>query len=276
VETQIRAGRPPHAAMHPRLPVVLGNGVGGVVAAVGPGVDSALLGRRVVGSLDGRGGYAERAATAAMASVEVPAGLAMRDAVALLADGRTALHALRQVELAAGERVLILPAGGGVGTLLVQLARERGAGVLAGAGGTDKLELARSLGAEDAADYRRPGWSDGIDGVDVVIDGVGGAVGRAAFERLRRGGRLLRLGMASGAFAAVAPGDAAARGVTLVEGPRPTPEALASLTRETLELAAGGRVRPIVGQTFPLARAADAHAAIEARRTLGKTLLVVR
>jgi NADPH2:quinone reductase len=276
VETQIRAGRPPRAAMLPQLPVIPGNGVGGAVVAVGDGVDPALIGRRVVSSLRGTGGYAERAVAPAEALIGVPEAVPLRDAVALLADGRTALLALRAATPGRGETVLVLAAGGGVGSLLVQLAHEAGARVLAAAGSERKRELARSLGAELALDYTQGGWAAEAGAVDVVFDGVGGAIGRAAFEQLRPGGRLARLGMASGAFSDIPDNDATARGVTIVSDPPPSPEVLRGLVREALARSAGGRLRPTIGQTFPLERASEAHAAIESRATLGKTLLVVR
>jgi NADPH:quinone reductase len=90
VETQIRAGRPPHPSMLPALPVILGNGVGGTVA--GGGADTGVAGRQVVASLNGTGGYAERAVVDAQRLIEVPDGLALREAVALLADGRFNPH----------------------------------------------------------------------------------------------------------------------------------------------------------------------------------------
>jgi NADPH2:quinone reductase len=99
----------------------------------------------VVSSLRGTDGYAHLALAPASMLIEVPNDLALRDAVALLADWRTALLAIRSVRLAAGERVLVLPAGGGVGNLLVQLAHSAAAIVIAGAGGERKLELARHL-----------------------------------------------------------------------------------------------------------------------------------
>lgn len=276
VETQIRAGRPPHPAMLPTLPAVLGNGVAGVIIDVGEGGDKALIGRRVVSSLNGTGGYAERAIASSAAVLDVPEGLASRDAAALVADGRTAQLALRRVQPAPGETALVLAAGGGVGSLLVQLARAAGALVVAAAGEQPKLELARSLGAELAVDYSRPDWAINLDSFDVVFDGVGGAVGRAAFERLRSGGRLLRLGMASGSFTEVTGAEAAARGVTLVDNAPAKPELLRSLAAGALALAAHGELVPTIGQTYPLERAGEAHAAIEARTTLGKTLLMVR
>ena len=99
VETQVRAGRPPHPSMLPALPAVLGNGVGGTVGDASP-----WSGLRVVASLNGSGGYAERAVATASALIRVPEELAMRDAVALLADGRTALALAGHADLSAGER----------------------------------------------------------------------------------------------------------------------------------------------------------------------------
>lgn len=158
VETQVRAGRPPHPSMLPALPAILGNGVAGVAVAVGRGVDAYVVGRTVVTGLDGSGGYAERAVTAAERLVEIPDRLPMRDALALLADGRTALMLLRTAVPREGETVLVEAAAGGVGTLLVQLVRNAGARVVALAGGERKLAVARALGADLAVDYREDRW----------------------------------------------------------------------------------------------------------------------
>src|SRR5205085_7478220 len=117
--------RPPHPSMLPALPAILGNGVGGTVTGTGAG--SGADARRVVASLNGTGGYAERAASPASRLIDVPDALAMRDAVALLADGRTALALAARADLRGGETVLIEAAGGGVGTLLVPIARNAGA-----------------------------------------------------------------------------------------------------------------------------------------------------
>src|SRR5262249_53913188 len=127
VETQIRAGTPPNPAMLPALPAVLGNGVGGTVTAAGRGAGPAPVGRRVVASLTGTGGYAEQAAAAAQRLIEVPGQMDLRDAVALLADGRTAVALAGLARIRSGDTVLIEAAAGGVGTLLVQLARNAGA-----------------------------------------------------------------------------------------------------------------------------------------------------
>jgi NADPH2:quinone reductase len=277
VETQFRAtGWGPFAA---ELPVVPGNGVGGVVAAVGAGADPALVGRRVVASTGGSGGYAERVAVDAAALIDVPDDVALDIAVALLADGRTATMLVRATGGGAGDRVLVEAAAGGVGTLLVQLAAAAGATVVAAAGGPRKLALARELGADVAVDYRAPGWTtavrEAVGGVDVVLDGVGGDVGRAAFGLLADGGRLLSYGAAGGRWAEVTEEEAARRGVALVPMARPTAEVSRALTAGALAAAAAGRLRPVIGQRFALDDAAAAHAAIGSRATVGKTLLEV-
>jgi NADPH2:quinone reductase len=277
VETQLRAGTAPFSL---ELPAIPGNGVAGVVAEVGPGVDAALTGRRVVSSLGGSGGYAERAVADADAAIEVPDGLGLDVALALLADGRTAMSLVRAARPSAGERVLVEAAAGGVGSLLVQLAAAEGAEVVAVAGGERKLELARELGARVAVDYREPGWGERVrargGAVDVVFDGVGGAVSRVAFELLAPGGRMVSFGLASGQWAQVSEEDAAQRGVRLIRPGRPSTEEQRALTEAALAEARADRLRPVIGQRFPLERAADAHAAIEARDTVGKTLLEVR
>jgi NADPH:quinone reductase len=278
VETQVRAGRAPNPSMLPRLPAILGNGVGGVVASAGTGVAQELAGTRVITTTGGSGGYAERVAVDAALLIAVPAGQNLADAVALLADGRTAVALMRAAAVRAGETVLVEAAAGGVGSLLVQLARNAGAEVVAAAGGQRKLAVAGWLGARAMVDYTESGWADMVraesGGVDVVFDGVGGPTGRAAFGLLRRGGRFCAFGMASGTFTRIAEAEAADAGVTLVRGAPVGPAEMGRLTRTALAEAAAGRLRPVIGQKFPLSRAADAHAAIESRATVGKTLLL--
>ncbi|QYG95123.1 zinc-binding dehydrogenase [Iamia sp. SCSIO 61187] len=273
VETQVRGGRGPFPAAPPVIP---GNGVGGVVRSVGPAGDPGLVGRRVVTTTGGSGGYASLVAVPADGLVAVPDGLGLDVATALLADGRTATLLARTVAARPGARVLVLAAAGGVGTLLVQMVGAAGAIVVGSAGGPDKLDVVRSLGAAEVVDHRVPGWAEAVEPVAVVLDGVGGPVGREAFERVAPGGRVLRYGMASGSFTEIGPEEAAARAVTLLETGRPTPAEMGALTASALAEAAAGRLRPVIGQRFPLARAADAHRAMESRRTIGKTLLEIR
>ncbi len=162
VETQFRAtGGGPVTAEPPVIP---GNGVGGVVAAVGDGVDPALVGTRVVSATGGSGGYASRVAVDAAGVYPVPAGLALDAATALLADGRTATLLMRTAEPKPGERVLVEAAAGGVGSLLVQLAKAAGAHVVAAAGGARKLDLARELGADEVVGLPRAGLAGACRG----------------------------------------------------------------------------------------------------------------
>jgi NADPH2:quinone reductase len=276
VETQVRAGKAPNPAMLPELPAIPGNGVGGTLTAVGDGVDPELIGARVVSSTGGTGAYAELVAVDAAGVITVPDELELADAVALLADGRTALALMRGAEVQSGETVLVEAAAGGVGSLLVQLSRNAGATVVAAAGGENKLALAAELGADLAVDYTQPDWAQQVEPVDVVFDGVGGPIGLAAFDLLRPGGRFSIFGLASGSFTAIPDEEAARRDISVIRGSRVAPEEMLQFTRAGLAEAAAGRLRPVVGQTFPLDRAADAHAAIEARATLGKTLLLTR
>jgi NADPH:quinone reductase len=280
VETQLRGGRPPNPAMAPRLPVIPGNGVGGVVGEVGAGVDRALAGTRVVTTTGGSGAYAERVAVDASRLIGVPDGLDMAEAVALLADGRTAMLLVRDVKLEAVDTVLVEAAGGGVGSLLVQLAHSAGATVVAAGGDDRKLTLAREIGAAVTVNYLETGWPERVRaeigaGVDVAFDGVGGEIGLASFGLVRDGGRFVPFGMASGAFAAIPEAEAARRGVSVLRLSQPTADEARQLTHAALAEAEAGRLRPVIGQRFALAEAARAHAAIESRATLGKTLLIV-
>jgi NADPH:quinone reductase len=263
VETRIRAGVPPNPAMLPQLPVVLGNGVGGVTSG----------GRRVIASLNRTGGYAERAVAVASVLIDILDTLATQDAVAPLADGRTALLVMRAADVQAGETVLVEAAAGGVGHLLVQLARRAGARVIGAAGGERKAQVVLELGADLALDYSKESWGERlrgeVGGVDVVFDGVGGHIAHAAMEALKPGGRLCAFGMASGSFAEAEPG------INVVRLPRATPEELRHYAQTAIAEAVAGRLRPLIGQTFPLPQAAAAHAAVERRVTIGRTLLEV-
>ncbi|NUR63014.1 MAG: zinc-binding dehydrogenase [Catenulispora sp.] len=270
VETQLRAGTGPY---RPHLPTIPGNGVGGIVRAVGPGLDPALIGARVIGSTGGAGAYAELALVPADVLYRVPDSLPLDAAVAVLADGRTASLVLSAAAVKPGERVLIEAAAGGLGSLLTQLAKSAGATVIALAGGDRKTKLAASLGADLALDYLDPEWPTRLGGpVDVVFDGVGGEIGRTAYAQLGRGGRMVSYGLASGEWTALSDDDAAARGVSIVR-PSAGPADMRRFTESALTATAEGRLRPVIGQRFPLERAADAHALIEARQAIGKTLL---
>ena len=282
VETQIRRGVDKWHAKPP-LPYVPGGLVAGHVSSVGARVDPAWLGLRVIAGTGETGGFAERAVAEVQELFPVPDGLGLPEAIALHSDGSTAQGLIEKANIGLGDWVLVEAAAGGVGSLLVQLARAAGARVLGAARGTRKLDLIRELGADAAVDYSEPTWTKrvlevtGGAGPDVVFDGVGGQIGRAAFEVTARGGRFSVHGASSGEATLIDPAEARFKGVDVIGieqlfdfGPN-----MVRWAEQMMSQAAAGLVRPVIGQTFPLERAADAHAAIENRTAVGKTLLLI-
>jgi NADPH2:quinone reductase len=152
---------------------------------------------------------------------------------------------------------------------------------VAAARGERKLELLRSLGAE-AVDYSAPQWTQivrretGGAGPDVILDGVGGQIGQDAFSIIAPGGRFSAHGAPSGSFAQIDAAEAVRRSVTVrgIEQVQFDPADLPPLVEQALAEVAAGRLEPVIGQTFPLIEAAQAHRSIESRDTLGKTLLL--
>jgi len=282
VETQMRAGKD-RWHQRPKLPYIPGGMVAGRVSAIGSGVHPAWLGRSVLAGTGNVGGFAERAVAGVDELVPVPEGLELSDAIGLHTDGSTAVGLVEGAAVKPGDWVLVEAAAGGVGSILVQLAVTAGARVVAAARGPRKLDAARALGAAVVVDYSEPGWAErvreatGGPGPDVVFDGVGGTIGRAAFEVTARGGRFSIHGASSGEATDVDPQDADRRGVEVLPieqlftfGPR-----MRGWADTVLAAAVAGRVRPLIGQRFPLEQAAAAHAAIESRQALGKTLITV-
>jgi NADPH:quinone reductase len=266
-----------------RPPYVPGNGVAGTVLSVGDGVDPAWVGRAVAahtGEMGGGGGYAEQVVAAVGDLIPVPASIGLPRAAALLHDGATALGLIEAIGVKPGEWVLVTAAAGGMGVVLVQLARTAGGRVIGAARGGRKLDAVRDAGAEAAVDYSEPGWTDQVrmltagHGADVVFDGAGGQLGRAAFDVTADGGRFSAHGTSDGGFAHADAAQASRRGVTVRPLTPHAPGEFLRLATAALAEAAAGRIWPVIGQTFPLTRAADAHAAIEARTTIAKTLLV--
>lgn len=265
-----------------RPPYVPGGAVAGRVISVGEGVEPGWAGRSVAVRTGDRGGYAERVLVAADALIAVPDGLGLRDAAALLHDGPTALGLAEAARTQPGEWVLVTGAGGGLGILMVQLALAAGERVVAAARGKRKLDLLAELGAHAVVDYSLPGWEErvreatGGAGPDMVYDGVGGVIGLAAFQLTARGGQFSAHGAAAGAFAPIDPEEARRREVTVrgIDQVQFTPDVARRLTERALSEAVVGRLRPVIGQLFPLERAADAHRAMEARDVIGKTLLL--
>jgi len=262
------------------LPYVPGGGGAGTVVQAGDGVDPAWIGRRVAGQTST--GYAERVVADVEDLVPVPDGLSMETAAALVHDGVTALRFDRLGAPEKQEWVLVLAAAGGAGSLLVQLAVDAGARVVAAASSDVKLALARELGAEVTVDYTHPDWIGRVrettgGGVAVVYDGAGGALGTTAVDAVVDGGRFVTYGTAEG-FAEPDAAITARRNVRvftpLLDG-RPDRKIVRELLDRALHQAAQGRLRPAIGATYPLEQAADAHRGLASRTTVGKSLLLV-
>jgi NADPH2:quinone reductase len=282
VETMVRRGQGgPYFPVQP--PYVPGNAVAGHVVAVGDGVDRSWVGRAVVTGTGGTGGYAERVVVPVDGLIAVPDGLDLLDAAALLHDAVTALALFEGLRITGDDTVLVIGASGGLGLVSVQLAAARGARVVAVARDERKLARVRALGPDAVVDSDAPDWVEqaraalGGVGATVVLDNVGGAVGEAAFALVAPGGRFSAHGTPSGRFAQVDPEEAGRRGVTLhgIADVQLSEADSRRLTVQALEEGAAGRITPVIGQTYPLAKAVDAHAGIEGRTVFGKTLLVV-
>ena len=163
LDTNIRSGMTGGPFPPPELPMTPGREVAGTVAATGPGVDPAWVGKRAVAHLGmASGGYAALAIAAATSLHEIPESLSPAQAVATIGTGRTAVGILDAAELTAEDVVLVPAAAGGLGGLFVQAARGAGAVAVGLAGGPEKVERVRALGADVALDYREPGWPDRV------------------------------------------------------------------------------------------------------------------
>ncbi|MFF2330719.1 MULTISPECIES: zinc-binding dehydrogenase [unclassified Streptomyces] len=282
LETQVRAGL--GGDFFPvSPPYVPGDGVAGAVLSVGQGVAPAWVGRPVVAHTGGYGGYAERVVVPAEALLSVPDGLSLPQAAALLNDGPVALTIFAAAGVTPRDAVLVLAAAGGMGNLLVQLAHQSGAQVIGAARGKRKLDQVRRSGADFVVDYSAADWPEqvlaatGGAGADVVLDGAGGAIGRAALTVTARGGRFSAHGAPSGEFAEIDPQAAERLGIAVrgIQDVQLADQERRELAQYILAEAAMGRIRPLIGQTYPLHQAADAHAAIAARTAIGKSVLLV-
>jgi NADPH2:quinone reductase len=284
VDTMIRSGAA--AGYFPiRPPYVPGNGVGGMVVAAGESVSPQWLGQPVAahtGGPGGTGGYARLAVADVEHAVVVPGDVDLRAATAVLHDGTTALRVVETTGIRSDEWVLVLGAAGGMGILLVQLLAAQGARVIGAARGEAKREAVARAGALAVVDYGRPDWPAAVlaasDGARpaVVLDGVGGAIGAAAFALVADGGRFSAHGSPSGSFAGIDQEEARRRHVrvTTIRDLQYGAGDRSRLMKDILGQLAERRIAPLIGQTFPLAAAARAHEAIEARRTVAKTLLL--
>ncbi len=280
IDVYFREGRYPS-----KLPFIVGQEAAGIVEKVGNGVTSLKPGDHV--AYTGlQGSYAEKAAVAADRLVKIPEGVSFEQAAALMLQGMTAHYLVKSTyPLKSGETCLIHAAAGGVGQLLVQMAKMIGATVIATAGTDEKCEIARRLGADHVVNYEKQDFEEetkrliGGKGVHVVYDGVGKATFEKGLNALRPRGYMVLFGGASGA---VPPFDLiklSQKGSLYVT--RPTLAAYIA-TREELEWrasdvmgwAASCKLKISIGQTYPLAEAERAHRELEGRKTTGKTLLI--
>ncbi|MEV8053074.1 zinc-binding dehydrogenase [Streptomyces bacillaris] len=290
LDTALREGRTGPYPAPAELPTVPGREVAGTVESVGEGTDPGWLGKRVVAHIGmAPGGYAELTVTEADKLHEIPAALGAAEAVAMIGTGRTTLGILGFTDLGPDSVAVVTAAAGGIGTLLVQYAKNAGATVIALAGGPAKAARAEANGADRALDYTLPDWPDRarafLDAhglwATVVFDSVGGATARSAVGLLGRGGQHVVYGWSGeglhdGQPLTFTPEELAERGITSasVLGPRMIERGggLRALETRALAEAAAGRLRPAV-QRYPLAEAAAAHRALETRGTVGKVVL---
>jgi len=261
----------------PELPFTLGFEVAGTIETVGRDVENLKTGQRVLATIRG-GGYAEYAVANASIIVPIPDKLGSAESTVLLVQGLTALGLL--ADLKAGQTILINAAAGGVGTLLVQIAKQRGAKVIGTASNDEKLQKVAALGADFAVNYTDADWTDhvleaaGDKGVDVIIEMVGGEVGRQNLKILAIGGTMHVYGAASGEDFQISSLGLLGNMQT-VKGynlNREKPENLVKRTGELMALINEDRLQISV-TVFPLEQAADAHRAIEGRKTTGKVVL---
>lgn len=266
-------------------PFVPGSEFAGVVDAVGDDVDAVAAGEAVFGTAF-VGAFAEEVVVPAAALTRVPDGVGFSAAAAFGVAHRTAYHVLRSVaRVQRGEEVVVLGAGGGVGLAAVELAALLGASVTAVASSPSKLEVARRQGATNAVDHRagdlRQALRDALpDGADVVVDPVGGELAEPALRALRRDGRFVTVGFASGTIPRIPLNLVLLKGCTVVgfefrSFATHRSEEAARNDGELLELLAAGRVRPHVGATFSLDEVATALRFVADGRAIGKVVLAI-
>jgi NADPH:quinone reductase len=279
IDTYHRTGLYPLA-----LPYVPGVEGVGVVKALGPGVTGLREGDRVAWA-NWMGSYAESVAVPVDLFVKVPDGLDLRVAAAAMLQGMTAHYLVDGAfTLKPGHTCLVHAAAGGVGLLLCQMAKEKGARVIGTVSTEEKAALARGAGADEVILYSKTDFEaevkrlTGGAGVEVVYDSVGQATFEKSLNVLKRRGSMVLFGQSSGPVPPFSPSVLAKGSLFLT---RPTlfhyvadRASLEWRAGEVLSAAASGRLGVRIGATFPLAEAADAHRALEGRKTTGKVLLI--
>jgi len=259
-------------------PIVLGNEGAGTVEAVGAGVDDLKPGDRVAYAMS-RGSYAEYAVVPAWQLVKIPDHVDFALAAAAMLQGMTAHYLTHSTfPLKAGHSCLIHAAAGGVGLLLVQMAKMVGARVIGTVGTEEKVALAKQAGADEVINYTEEDFAQKAQGMHVVYDGVGRATFLKGLDCLRPRGMMVTFGNASGPVAEFAPLLLSQKGSLFLTRP-----SLAAYTanREELQWRAGdvlgwideGKLKLHIHKNYPLADAAQAHRDLESRNTSGKLVL---
>jgi NADPH2:quinone reductase len=269
-----------------KLPFGLGREAAGVVEAVGPKVTSLAVGDRVAYTLGSAGAYSERRVAPVDRLVKLPSDIRDSVGAAIMLKGLTAQALLRRTyRVKRGDTILVHAAAGGVGLILTQWAKHLGARVIAIVGSADKATLVREHGADlvllsdddwvrAARDYTRG------QGVTVVYDSVGQATFMRSLDCLRPLGMMVTFGNASGPVAPFAPLELSKRGSLFVTRPTlfhyiATRPLLTRAAQELFAVIQQGAVRVHIGQTYALQNAAQAHRDLEARKTVGSTVLLV-
>ena len=267
-------------------PFVPGSEFAGVVAEVGDGVSGLAVGDRVMGTAT-TGAFAEEAVVPATSVTVIPGGVTDISAAAFGVAHRTAYHVLRSVAcVQPGERLVVLGAGGGVGLAAVQLGALIGASVTAVASTDAKLDVAASCGATNLInhtavdDLRQALRAAFPDGVDVVVDPVGGDLAEPALRALRWGGRFVTVGYASGTVPRIPLNLVLLKGCRILgfqfrDFAAHTPDELARNEAALHELLAAGRALPHVGATFKLAETAGALRHVADGKAIGKVILAI-
>jgi len=266
-------------------PFTPGAEAAGTVRALGSGVTDFRVGDRVV-SQSMRGAYASRATVAADRAVKVPEGISSKIAAASFLQGLTAQYLTTSTyPLQRGDSCLVHAAAGGVGLLLCQMAKMRGARVIATASTSEKLELARQAGADETINYTTKDFVAEVKritndvGVTVVYDSVGRTTFDGSLNALRRRGMLALFGQSSGPVPAFDPQVLNRKGSLFLTRPTlndyvATREELEQRSSELFSWIREGKLHVRIGAEFPLVRAADAHRALASRKTTGKVVLV--
>ncbi len=275
------AGTYQHKQEPPYVPGMEG---AGVVLSVGPGVDGAWLGRRVMFSA--RGTLAERVAVSVGELADVPAAWSMAQAAGFPVIAKTAYHALvHRARLQRGETLLVHGAAGGTGHMAVKIGKALGARVIATGSSAERLAHVAAMGADVVVDSTADDLADRIKaavprGVDVTFDPVGGAVFEASLKASAFGGRIAVIGFTSGAPNVVRTNYALIKGLSILgvragEAARHDPNIAADYARELPRLTAAYDLAPHVGATFKLAEAARAFECLAARAVVGKVMVEV-